>query len=131
MLQRPIRVILMLALVLLATAGPAVASGQDILNDALDGTVDACYTRAEFQEALQLARDDQRLYGTAIDTITEAQLTNVTTPGEPCGTASTAPDDAVEEDSGGSALLWIGLAAVVGLVAVGAGAWARRGPRSD
>jgi hypothetical protein len=117
----------MLALVLLATAGSALASGQDILNDALDGRVDACYSRAEFREALRLARDDQRLYGTAIDTIKEAELTNVAVPGQPCGSGSTVPGGAVEEDSGTSAGLWIGLAAVVGLVAVGAGAWARRG----
>ena len=121
----------MLALVLLGPTAPAVASGQEILSDAQDGPIDNCYSRAEYREALRLARDDQRLYSAAIDIIDQAQNTNVTVPGEPCGTTSTVPAAVAEEDGGGSALLWVGLAVAVGVVAVGAGAWARRGAGRD
>lgn len=117
----------MLALVLLGSTAPVLGSGQEILSDAQDGTIDNCYTRAEYREALRLARDDERLYGTRIDTIEQAQNTKVTVPGEPCGSVSTAPEAVRDDDPGGSPLLWVVLAGGVTVVAVGAGAWARRG----
>ena len=117
----------MLALVLLGSTATALGSGQEILSDAQDGTIDNCYTRAEYRDALRLARDDERLYGTRIETIEQAQNTRVTVPGEPCGSVSTVPDAVPDDDSGGSAVLWVALAGGVVVVSVGAGAWARRG----
>lgn len=103
----------------------AVATGQDILSDFEDnGQIDACYTRKEFQQALKLARADERVYGNAVDALEEAQTTNVSRPGEEC---SGVADGEGEGDDGGIGIgVWIGLAVAVGLVAAGAGAWARR-----
>jgi hypothetical protein len=127
LLRRPASLVIMLALALLVLSATALADGRDVLADAKDnGRIDACYTRAELNEALDLARDDQRLYGSAVDLIRDARITNVERPGQPCGT-SVATADAVEDDSGGSLGIWIGLAVAVGAVAVGAGVWARRG----
>jgi hypothetical protein len=118
----------MLALALLGLSATAFADGRDVLADAKDnGQIDGCYTRAEFRDALRLAGDDQRLYGSTVDLIREARITNVKVQGEPCGGARTVPTAAVEDDSGGSIGIWIGLAVAVGAVAVGAGVWARRG----
>jgi hypothetical protein len=122
----------MLALALLGLSATAFADGRDVLADVQDnGRIDGCYTRAEFRDALRLASDDQRLYGSAVDLIKEARITNVEVPGEPCGAARTVPETAVEDDSGGSLGIWLGLAIAVGAVAVGAGVWARRGGRDD
>lgn len=122
----------MLALALLGLSATAFADGRDVLADAKDnGQIDGCYTRAEFRDALRLAGNDQRLYGSTIDLIKEARITNVAVPGEPCGSARTVPATAVEDDSGGSLGIWIGLAVAVGAVAVGAGVWARRGGGRD
>ena len=99
-----------------------------MLADAADnGRIDACYSRAEFRDALAQARDDQRLYGTAIDVIKEATISNVTVPGRPCGSGRTVPSHAVPVSSSGASTVW-GAAAllVIGGAAV-AGAVARRG----
>jgi hypothetical protein len=128
LLRRPASLLIMLALALLGLAATALADGRDVLADVQDnGRVDGCYTRAELNEALDLARDDQRLYGSAVDLIRDARITNVERPGQPCGTSVATADAAVEDDSGGSLGIWIGLAVAVGAVAVGAGVWARRG----
>ena len=108
----------------------ALADGQAILNDFEDnGQIDECYTRGEFQQALRLARADERVYGNAVDALEEAQVTNVARPGEECSAASAS---AGEGDDGGVGIgVWIGLAVAVGLVAAGAGAWARRSGPGD
>lgn len=116
----------MLALVLLGSTVPALGSGRDILADAEDTRIDNCYTRAEFQEALRLARDDQRLYAFAIDVIREAQITHVTRRGTPCGSASVVPATPVRPGGSGAPALWLGILAAVGVVSVGAGAWVHR-----
>lgn len=122
----------MLALALLALSATALADGRDVLADAKDnGRIDACYTRAELNEALDLAREDQRLYGSTVDLIRDARITSVERPGEACGGAAAVPAAAVQDESGGSLGIWIGLAVVVGAVAVGAGVWARRGGDGD
>ncbi len=118
------------ALVLLGSTVPALGSGQEILSDARDGTIDNCYSRAEYRDALRLARDDERLYGTRIDTIEQAQNIKVTVPGEPCGSVSAAPE-AVPDDDGAPGALWAALAGGVVVASVGAGAWARRGRDGD
>ena len=107
----------------------ALADGQAILNDFEDnGQIDECYTRQEFQQALRLARADERVYGNAVDALEEAQVTNVARPGEECS----AVDGECEGDDGGVGIgVWIGLAVAVGLVAAGAGAWARRSGPGD
>ncbi len=72
----------MFALLLLGPTGSALAGGQAVLADAQDnGRVDECYTRAEFRDALRMARNDQRLYSAVIDTIEEAKITNVAVDG--------------------------------------------------
>ncbi len=116
----------MLALVLLGSTVPALGSGRDILADAEDTRIDNCYTRAEFREALRLARDDQRLYAFAIDVITEAQITHVTRRGTPCGSASAVPATPVTPGGSGAPGLWLGVLAAVGVVSAGAGAWVHR-----
>lgn len=119
----------MSSLVLLGVTAPALASGQDVVVDAVDnGHIDGCYSRAEFRDALSRARDDQRLYGTAIDTIKEAQYSNVTLPGQPCGSGRVVPATPVAVSSSGAGTVWAGAALLVVIGALGAGALARRGP---
>lgn len=118
----------MLALVLLGPAAVAVADGRDVLADAKDnGRIDACYSRAEFREATRLARADQRLYADLPDLIAVAGISHVERKGQPCGSDRAIPSGAVDVDSSGWAGLWGGVALAVGVVAVGAGAVARRG----
>jgi hypothetical protein len=115
-----------IALVLLAWVAMAVGSGSDLIADyQSNGQVTGCYSEQDFQEALQELRADERLYGNAIEVIQEARATNVADADGNCPGA--AEVEAVEDDSGSGAGLWIGLAAAVGLIAVGAGLWARRG----
>ena len=116
----------MSSLVLLGVTASALADGRDVLSDAEDGRIDACYSRAEFRDALGQARDDQRLYGTAIDTIKEATYSNVTVPGRPCGSGRTVPATAVPVSSSGASTVWGGAALVVVLGAIGAAVLARR-----
>jgi len=116
----------MIVLALLGPAAVALADGKDVLADAQDSRVDACYSRAELRDALRLARADQRLYSAIVDTIEEAQISNVTVAGQPCGSGRRVPHEAIPDDSGTGPELWIGLLAAVGVVAVGAGAWAHR-----
>jgi hypothetical protein len=103
----------------------AVATGQEILSDFEDnGQIDECYTRQEFQQALRLARADERVYGNAVDALEEAQVTNVAREDGSCEGESPSTD--AGDDGGVGIGVWIGLAVAVGLVAAGAGAWARR-----
>lgn len=109
----------------------ALADGQDILLDFDDnGQVDGCYTLAEFDEALRLARADEQQYGAAVDIIAEARVTNVERPGEPCGADEIpAADPASDSDDGGgvSTGVVIGIIIVVAiLLAIGAALIARR-----
>ena len=118
----------MSALVLLGLAGAAFADGQAVLNDARDNNrIDACYSRAEFRDALHQARADQRLYGTTVDTIQEGYISNVTVPGRACGTGRTVPSHAVAVSSSGASTVWGAAALVVIAGAAVAGAVARRG----
>lgn len=118
----------MLALVLLGPAALAAAGGRDVLADARDGRVDACYSRVEFREGVRLARADQRLYGFELDAIREAQISHVVVDGRPCGARRTAPARAAEVGSGGVAGVWGGIAAAIAVVAAGVGVAARRLP---
>lgn len=123
------RVALLFVLLIGALALPvsALADGRAILDDFQeDGQIDRCYSRAEFRQALRLVRSDQRQYGASADVIQQARVTNVAEPGEPCEVSVTMTTP-VESDDGPALGLWIGLAVAVGLVAAGAGAWARRG----
>jgi hypothetical protein len=120
----------MFALVLLGLTGSALAGGQAVLADAQDnGKVDACYSRAEFRDALRMARTDQRLYAALADVIDEAKITNVKVDGAPCGSGRVAPGSASSVDSGDGAGIWIGALALVGLVGVGAAGWAHFGDK--
>ena len=113
-------------LALLVTAPAALADGRDVLADAKDNRVDGCYTRAELNEALRLARADQRLYGVLVEIVQQAGITNVTVPGQPCGSARRVPGDAIDDTGGASPALWGGALLAVGLVGTGAGLLARR-----
>jgi hypothetical protein len=114
-------------LALLVTAPAALASGQDVLADAKDNQrVDGCYTRSELDDALRLARADQRLYGVLVDVISEAQISNVKVKGQPCGKARRVPGRAIDDTGGASPALWGGALLAVGVVGTGAGLLARR-----
>ena len=128
LLRRAPALVVILGLALLALPGTALADGRDILADYEDnGRIDSCYTRAEFRDALRLLRDDQRQYANAPEVVSEAEITNVAHRGEPCGAARTAPAAAVDDGSGPSSALWLGVVGVVVVGAVGGGVWARRG----
>lgn len=132
LLRRRVALLLLALFALSGLVLPAIglADGRAILSDFEDnGQIDECYTRQEFQQALRLARADERVYGNAVDAIEEAQVTNVARPGEECQATVT---DSGEGDDGGVGIgVWIGLAVAVGLVAAGAGAWARRSGPGD
>ena len=113
-------------LALLVTAPAALASGQDVLADAKDNHVDRCYSRADLDAALRLARADQRLYGVLVDVISEAQISNVKVKGQPCGKARRVPGRAIDDTGGASPALWGGALLAVGVVGTGAGLLARR-----
>ena len=122
----------MCALVLLGLTGSALADGRDVLLDAADnGQIDACYSRADFRDALAQARDDQRLYASAIDVIKEATISNVTVPGQPCGSGRTVPSSAIAVSSSGASTVWAGAVLLVAAGAAGAWALARRRGRGD
>lgn len=132
LLRRIVASSFIFALALLTLAAVAVGSGRDVIADYQNnGRVTGCYTAADFREALQILRADEKLYGNAIEVIQEARSTNVARPGEPCEPALTAPEEAVEDEGGSGMAIWLGLAAAVGLVAVGAGLWARRSGDGD
>ena len=113
-------------LALLVTAPAAFADGRDVLADAKDNRVDECYTRAELNEALRLARADQRLYGVLVEMVEQAGIGNVTVEGQPCGSARRVPGGAIDDAGGASPALWGGALLAVGLVGTGAGLLARR-----
>lgn len=111
----------------------ALSSGRDVLADYEDnGQIDNCYTAREYQEALALRRPDQAQYGATVEVIRMAQETKlVDRSGDPCPeTVAVADPPAGEDGDGGvpTALVWVLVIAGVGLVAVGAGVWARRRP---
>ncbi len=116
----------MLALALLGPSATALADGRDVLADVKDNDrVNGCYSRAELNEALDLARGYDQLYGVAVNLIKDARITRVERPGIGCA-GGPAGAIAVADTSGGSLGLFLGVAAAVGAVAVGAGAWTRR-----
>ena len=121
-----------MALTLLALAAAAVGSGRDVIADyGMHGEVTGCYTAKDYRDALRILRLDEKLYGNAIEVNQEARTTNIARPGEPCEPALTAPEEAVSDDSGSGIGIWLGLAGAVGVIAVGAGVWARRGGGGD
>ena len=119
----------MLALALLGLAATALADGRDVLADVQDNRrIDGCYTRAELNEALDLVRPNEQLYGVTVDLIKNARITNVERPGQPCG-SRVAAGEAVEDESGGSPGLFLGAVVAAGAVAVGTGVWSSRARR--
>lgn len=127
LLRRPAWVLPTILLALLVTAPAAFADGRDVLADAKDNRVDQCYTRAELNEALRLARADQRLYGVLVEIVEQAGIGKVKVEGQPCGSARRVPGDAIDDTGGASPALWGGVVLAVGLVGAGAGLAARRG----
>jgi hypothetical protein len=119
-----------LALILAGLPAAAWASGADVLADYEDnGYIDHCYTATDYQQALAMVRSDRQQYGNEVGEIQRARLQQLRRPGKPCRVpapvTSSAPADA--GDSGGtSPFVWVGVAAAVGVVAIGAGAIVRR-----
>lgn len=105
----------------LMLAGAAVSAGSDVIADYNDGngTIDRCYTEAEFAEALEIiaGSGDTQQYGNAAGAIQEKQAE--------CANPSVSPNDLpADSDDDGSLLvpILIGLVvlgAVAGAVAVG------------
>lgn len=125
LLRRRAALVLVVVLTLMILPATALADGRTVLSDYQDnGSIDACYSRADLADALRIARADQRTYANALDVVRQAQITNLA--GED-GTCEANPEGTDTGEGGGPGLgLWIGLAVGVGLVAAGAGAWARR-----
>lgn len=121
--------LLIAALVLLGLTGSALADGGSVIIDAQDGKIDECYSRAEFRDALATARDDQRLYANSIDVIKEGEYSNVTVPGQPCGSGRVAPARAVPLSSSGAKTLWGALVLIVIVASGGTGVLVRRRAR--
>ena len=122
------RVAPILALVaVLAVSASALGSGRDIIADFQDnGRIDACYTMAEFRQALRLANGDQQQYGALIDVLRAAEVTNLRRAGQRCPQAAEeAPVDSGSSSSG-STLAWVGVGLAAAALAVGVGALVRR-----
>ena len=109
-LRRRIAVLVIALVASLSLAGIAFASGQDVINDYIDGgTISSCHPREDYDAARKLPVDPT--YGDPQGAIDDA-LANpalVGTPERPCPAASTPGD------SGGSgvALILIPVAALV------------------
>lgn len=127
-MRRSVTTIVLIACALLALPAAALADGRAVIDDYDDnGQIDGCYAQEDFTEALELIGENEQ-YGAAIDVIRQARVTNVEVPGEECVSASAASLDDIsaeaDDDDGGISAWILGLIAV-GVLAVGAGLWAR------
>ena len=126
LLRRLTGLIVAVLLLGLAVSATALADGRAVIADYDDnGVIDACYSDADFVDALGLANADQQQYGAAVDIIEQKQLE--------CGgeTASPVnPEDAGDSGGGGGSALTIVvvIAAVAGAAAFAYVAWVRRRP---
>jgi hypothetical protein len=111
MFRRFLALLLLVSAAAFVVAGPAFAAGADVLRDYKEGgVIDQCYSDAEFNDALKLARKDTAQYGAAPDAIAEKQIE--------CAENPTAAPAATDSDGGGAnTALW---AIVVGALAAGA-----------
>jgi nitrate reductase NapE component len=127
LLRRTVGLLLAVFLMSLAVAATGLGSGAAVVADYEDnGQIDACYTPADFAEALTIVRADQQQYGAAADIIQQKQLDCQ----ETVQTAPAADDDS--DDGGSGTLLVVGLFALVAVAAVGAFTYLRRrGPDGD
>ncbi|MEW6583752.1 MAG: hypothetical protein AB1416_13430 [Actinomycetota bacterium] len=104
-----------LAAVAVLGAVPAVAlsSAQEVIADYKDdGQVQGCYSSRDFERAIEELDPNEAIYEQSRDILRQAQARCLAEAGD---------------DGGGSgAGLWIGIAAGIGVVAVGTGILARR-----
>lgn len=135
-MRRRVTTTVLIACALLALPAVALADGRAVIDDYDDnGQIDGCYAQGDFTEALDLIGEDEQ-YGAAIDVIRQARVTNVEVPGEDCVAATAAPLDDIppaddDGDDGGGVSAWVFGLIAVGVLAVGAGLWARRRGGSD
>lgn len=123
--------LLLIAVAVLTLPASAWAAGTDVVRDYNDnGQIDGCYTLPDYDDASDLLGSDDVLYGAALDALQEARITRVVErAGDPCPELPATDGSAAEaEDSGGlsGTAILAGLVVVVGVVAIGAGALARR-----
>lgn len=96
----------------------AFGTAQQVIEDYQDdGQIQGCYSNEDFNQAVKNLDPTDALYGTASEIIRLAQAR--------CA-GNNAPG--TNDDGGSGAGVWIGIVIAVGLVALGAGALARRGP---
>jgi hypothetical protein len=129
LLRRRVASLLLLTLVLSGLPAAAWASGADVLADYEDnGSIDRCYTSAEYAAALASVRSDRQQYGDEVGEIRRARVQQLKRPGEPCRppVVSTVTTTSGGDGGGTSPFVWVGLGLGVGVVAIGAGAVARR-----
>lgn len=135
-MRRRVTTIVLIACALLALPAVALADGRTVIDDYDDnGQIDGCYAQEDFTEALDLIGEDEQ-YGAAIDVIRQARVTNVEVPGEDCIAVTAAPLDDIpsatdDGDDGGGVPAWVFGLIAVGIIAVGAGLWARSRGGSD
>lgn len=134
-MRRSVTTIVLIACALLALPAAALADGRAVIDDYDDnGQIDGCYAQEDFTEALDLIGENEQ-YGAAIDVIRQARVTNVEVPGEECVSATPATLDDIsadgDDDDGGGISAWILGLIAVGVLAVGAGLWARMRGGSD
>lgn len=130
-MRRRATTVLLIACALLALPAMALADGRAVLDDYEDnGQIDGCYPLDDFTDALELIGEDDAQYGAATDVVRQARVTNVEVPGEDCATTTAdvvdeIPAAPVDDGGSGGGLTWvIGLVAL-GVLALGAGLWAR------
>lgn len=115
--------------VLLASSRPLVGQGVEpsaaaveaLLRDARDGSLEGCYSRAEWLGALEKARLLEVLYGVLVDTIRGGAWTNVRSPGQRACQERPPQRRAAPPPASGAAPLWFGVLALISCLSLSAG----------
>jgi hypothetical protein len=114
-LRRALISLLAAAAVLTVVPVPVLGTAQEVIEDYRDdGQIQGCYSTEDFNQAVRELDPNEGIYEVARDVIRQAQAR--------CAAAGETSSD----DGGSGAGVWIGIVIAVGLVALGAGALARR-----